>query len=69
MTRRSPPNTTERAKPESASREAARKIVDELIAREPRLKAAQDAARASNGEEGSIAQESLRSFRQRLKDK
>ncbi len=47
---------------------AAQKIVDELIEREPRLKAARETARSAHRIDESSARDTLRAFRQRLKD-
>lgn len=47
---------------------AAQKIVDELIEREPRLKAARETTRSAHRIDESSARDTLKAFRQRLKD-
>lgn len=55
-------------KAESAAEKAARELLDEILQRDPRLKAARDSVKKSLENGSSVVEQSLKTFRQRLKD-
>lgn len=55
-------------KNETPAEKAAREFLDKILQRDPRLKAARDSVQKSVDNGSSVVEQSLKTFRQRLKD-